>query len=221
MQEEEVVKLFKRQNRSKYVLAENYNILMESIKKFETDPSILTETKDGEFKFRQFLKELLRLFHNYTASVISHRDHTYQLKNKLDNEQLNEEYNIELEKRNIPKKTSFIQDLRNFTLHRSLPLVDIEGQFSSGQEGAPKVIGKQKLLLKKERLLLWDKWSAESKKYIENSKDKINLKTECTKYQTTIEDFDDWFWQKLEELYPVAMKKFKQTGIRQVKIDFS
>jgi hypothetical protein len=111
----------------------------------------------------QFNGTLILLLHNYVASAAMLTDHSRRLMRDRTGDLHNafSEMKAELLK-NL--EVPFIQGLRNFMLHRSLPVLGQTLNISDFGTGGPQF--KMTVELSAKKLLEWDGWQAASKAFI-------------------------------------------------------
>lgn len=155
--------------------------------------------------------EVNRLFHNFLAAAKSLIDHTRVfVDDHYKDTSLAQAYakKVQSELAQDPL-CRFIQDLRNYMLHKALPnssmsltISRIEG--SNAQDILTTVS------LGKEQLLQWDKWSSHSKLYLKNADKQIKISLLSREYGDKIIFFYDWFDAKLEKHHKNDMKEFQK-----------
>ena len=147
------------------------------------------------------INELLRLFHNYLASAKSLVDQTRVVVPAWykDHDFL-KEYNDQIASRFAGNPlTGFIEDLRNFSLHYSLPIINATFSFPSDRE-----TGKSTLffsfVLAKNGLLVWSRWN-KGKAYLSKAGDEIDIGELADAYYRQIADFHYWLVKRLQEIH--------------------
>jgi len=184
---------------SQYAVNRNYHELFKAMEFYENNLAIWEITK--RHQLNAFLREFLRLLHNYLASVYSLIEHTRMFCKELNNVELNSEYIVKLKELQNHVCVRFVRDLRTYSQHIQLPIISAKLSFTSGSEL------KQQILLSSEELLKWNKWHKDSKKYIESLKE-IDLKAVLSEFQTLIKCFYEWLYQKVTELYRKELDEF-------------
>jgi hypothetical protein len=182
-----------------YTLTINYDVLQDAIKSYENDWQIwAVENRD---RLESFQIEFTRRLHNYLSSVFSLLEHTYAFKNSLDNEKFNKRYSEQLEASDLSDKVTFLKDLRNYTQHYKLPFVTatLSYQATDIESGEGEI--EQTLSLNQEPLLEWDGWNSDSRAYLEELDDEIDIGAVAEDYQEAIIDFYDWFRECIEDIY--------------------
>jgi hypothetical protein len=183
---------------SQYILDKNYEDLLNLIEDYEKDLNLWSiEYRD---KLDSLQKEMLRLLHNYSLSIFSLIEHTRNFLRDLNNEKLSEGHKLLVKELKIDEKSLFIQELRNFVQHYKLPFISARMLVTVlNQTG--KGIYKQDILLDKTNLLDWKGWSRESRSYLENKKENIDLKEVVEIYHKWVKSFYTCFYELIKRLY--------------------
>lgn len=147
--------------------------------------------KVGSPEFEPFLDEVDRLLHNYLSAVASLRDHQRRLwkkKHPPDDPVVAAEYDIQRATAFADPVCAFVQDLRNYTLHRQLPVA--QGQLHVDVQGDVFDAG---VTLVRDQLLEGVRWSTDAKKYLSAAPDAIRLRETVASYTDAVEQFYRWF----------------------------
>lgn len=122
---------------SHYIFMTNYNQLKNSLELFNTKEvdSNIWAIKNRD-KLNQFQIEVIRLFHNYLASVKSLVDHTRIMVREVHgNKKFSREYELKKQEIFVNSPLScFVQDLRNYILHKGIPETIAEKKFGESNE---------------------------------------------------------------------------------------
>ncbi|MCX6681043.1 MAG: hypothetical protein NTX42_11875 [Methanothrix sp.] len=189
---------------SHYIFMSNYNQLKNSLELFNRKEvsSNIWAIKNRD-NLNQFQIEVIRLFHNYLASVKSLIDHTRIMVNEVyGNNDFSKEYILKI--KDVFANSSlarFVQDLRNYILHKGIPVMLAQMKSKESEET-------NSILLDLSSLRSWDGWKAKSKEYLNNAKDHINLYEIIVAYESLVINFFDWFQRRQNELYS---EEFEQT----------
>jgi len=133
----------------------NYNELKNYIKKCNQTgiEKIFVNQKYGDYIEIQFN----RLLHNYLASVKSLMEHTYSYVNTKP--ELKKEWNsIAKQKFNVGC-ADFVKQLRNYAQHYKIPILSPVYTLTLISKKSKEYNPSYKILLNKDILLEWDKWS--------------------------------------------------------------
>jgi hypothetical protein len=178
-QGEKIHQLVNDLNRSREMLDREYDDLIYSIEEFEdTDP--ISRLNEGNNRLIEFTRHL----HSYLSMCHSLREHSYRIRNKVDIDGIDEEYSENLQETKLATEGSFVSDFRNYIQHRRIPVVT----------GKAKSDGKSEILLNKDELLDWDKWSPEAETRLDQLEAEFGVRDEIEHYQNINEEFYDWFY---------------------------
>ena len=183
-----------------YAVNRNYREFSIAITNFEGNIAIWDVKKRNELQ--TFLREISRLLHNYLSSTFSLIRHTSKLCNDLRCNELRKEYDKKVSDFNSNDCVFFIKDLRNFVQHVGLP-----PPTASISPVHHNVGFRSRILLSKQRLLSWKGWKAGSKRYSRASQD-IDLKVVINQYQSLLNQFYMWFYQRVIQQDPREFEEF-------------
>lgn len=163
---------------------------------------IALQTNKGKTIALEAMTEFTRLLHNYLASIYMLRDVTNAwVRRHIKDSEFLEIYQNEITNRfsnNVQAK--FLEDLRNFTLHRTLPLSIPELIFQEISEHA--LNSSLRLVLVKSHLLEWDKWSTVGKKLFDMQPEgEIDIMSICRQYNVNVTEFHQWLFWQVRELF--------------------
>jgi len=148
--------------------------------------------------FELFRKESARLLHNYLSAWFSLREQTYAAEKALAGTPLLSEIKLKKgEMFNDNSENSFIQGLRNYIQHRSLPLIQSKSSVSF-EFGQPDFEIDHSLYLDTTELVKWDGWQIPAKQYLDDNPEKIPIKETVKRNFSHIESFNLWLIQRLE-----------------------
>ena len=141
---------------------------------------------DERKNLENLIDETSRLFHNFIASTESLLDHTdkvidksySQFRNKYDKKK--EEY---IKSQSISK---FVKDLRQYTIHYTLPLKELEISFSFAEDID---FG---MKINTEYLEKWSGWSKKSKSYFQGLGKSFSVLDLVNGYFVLIQNFYGW-----------------------------
>jgi hypothetical protein len=149
-------------------------------------------------KLQQVHKEIIRYFHNYLAGAKSLVDHTrIFIKEYYRNSQISHEYEsrVKAEFASDPF-TQFVQDLRNYMLHKGIPSTQMGLKVS--KDNPPDC----SVFLSLSVLRDWDRWNKFSKKYLMSLTDeKLRLKNIVQDYGRKVSQFYDWLLARLLDVH--------------------
>ena len=153
--------------------------------------------------------EMQRLFSNFLSSAFSLRDHLYALRNMYYEgteivDSIQNYIDAYFKGNGI---TSFIQDFRNFVVHRGYPRMNKKLNFDSSSIS-------NDLTFNKKELLKYNRWNALSKKYIDEMGENKKLIDVVCEYNEIIEAyynnilkmFKEYHYKELHELKEIKDK---------------
>jgi len=173
----------KLHERSLHVFGGNFADLMR-ILNFVEDINNISAVWAEEKRHDQdfYHREVVRHFHNFLSAAQSLVEHTrIFMKGAHEGQPIYERYKLQVENQfaNDPS-ARFIQDLRNYFLHRGIPAstMRLSGNFESGTLPVSSV------LLKVQELRKWTRWTPKSREYLDGCKDDLSLRIVVETYQS-------------------------------------
>ncbi|MEV4635242.1 hypothetical protein AB0J79_18615 [Rhodococcus coprophilus] len=156
----------------------------------------------------EYKQELVRLFHNYLAAVGSLRDIQRTIHRKLwpEKDESNQDDGDGSNQKTIWEETvyqpkvqeyfstdefSFLQNLRNYTLHYSLPVPAGSTTLSWGQDRP--LTHENRLLLRSSSLLKYKKWPGPAKRFLREQAERFEFHPIIERYAVAVEKFFHWF----------------------------
>jgi hypothetical protein len=158
-------------------------------------------------EFLRVFEELTRLLHNFTASAKTLIDHTRTHIHRLyDGQPFVNEYESKIaEKFTSSPIQRFVQDLRNYTQHYTLPAVGRSMSWSRGQEYYNIMY-----YLDVKELRKWGNWSPESQQYIDAFREKLSLKQLADDYFSLVNEFYRWLDRREREINSEKLDRYRQ-----------
>jgi hypothetical protein len=153
-------------------------------------------------KLETVINETLRLLHNYLASAKSLVDQTrVVIRTWYKETEFLKEYEAQIISRfgNNPM-TGFIEDLRNFNLHYSIPVTNATFSIQIDKETGLDTFN-HSFVLVKSSLLEWSGWTEKGKTFLSASNDEIEIGSLVDGYYEQILDFHSWLVNKLQEIH--------------------
>jgi len=154
--------------------------------------------------------EVMRLFHNFLASAKSLIDHTrvfveeYYINSAL-KQTYQQKINTDFAKDPLMK---FVQDLRNYMLHRALPQgsmsLTIKRNTETGSHDMVSTVS-----IDKKKLLLWENWTKPSLSFITAADSEIKISTLSTAYGEKVLAFSEWLDSELQRHHESDIKAFE------------
>lgn len=178
----------------------NYDELIRLSKEFD-QPVVFREmalqTDKGEEIALDTVIEFTRLLHNFLASAKMLVEVTRRwVRQQFAGSEFLDTYQTEVSKRfenNV--QAQFLEDLRNFTLHRTLPLSIPELRMQKVSENRLK--SSLGIVLLKDYLLEWDNWSDLGRMQIGMAfEGEVDILSISKQYFDNVTEFNQWlFWQ--------------------------
>ncbi len=189
------------------IFRKNYAELTRLQQKFDQPLNfreLALQTDKGREIAQDTFIEFTRLLHNFLASAKMLVDVTRRwVRQQFENSEFLEFYEKEVAARfanNV--QAQFLEDLRNFTLHRTLPLSRPELRFQEIDEHTLK--SSLGIVLLKKYLLEWKNWSELGRIQISMAfEGEVDIISICKQYFENVTEFNRWlFWQVRERLDP-------------------
>ncbi|MFT0803255.1 hypothetical protein VSK91_19640 [Bacillus swezeyi] len=186
---------------SKYVFEKNHEELCKTIDLFKSDYNkAIKRIKISQGKgLNPFLYEISRLLHNYLASgktLIDHSRKIFQDEYEHKHLAFSEVYQNKIKEIFVESPLAkFIQDIRNYSVHRSIPISGASYEIASSNRGLTEVF------LVKKNLLEWDRWTKKAKEYLNACEEEIDLVQLINEYTEKVKAFQEWFRSKQMEIH--------------------
>ena len=189
---------------TRYVFVGNYRELIDLIDESERiwfDIPVRDPFTRHSPETLERLAEISRLLYNFLAIAFSLKDHTNRIVDLVFTESLYKAYEDQVQITFVEQPlTRFIQDLRNYSLHRKLP---IAGAQTTLQNNAPVTTT---MFLSKQKLLEWKDWSRNSKKFLEVYDSHIPIKNCIGEYYKIVKQFHQWLETYFFTIYVQPIK---------------
>ena len=189
-----------------YVFSANFTELKQALN-FYSDPmniGVIWSEKNRD-KLESLVLEILRFLHNFTASVKSLVDHSRIIMKELYKDQpFLIEYQRRVEEVFSDDFSKFIQKLRDYVLHNRLPAATPTFKWSQSQEFDNQII------LHRDHLLEWSGWCSQSKKYLSEQGEQLNLDTLITEYNDKVNSFYGWFETAQNDIHKIEFEEMNR-----------
>jgi hypothetical protein len=184
--------------------AQELTNLVEEINKPDKVSVIVFPGNNPEYK--TYLQEITRLFHNFVASAFSLVEHARVIYKTVHTPlQRFPEYETEVKARFVKNPLArFVQDMRNFCLHKELPVFWSRYTFKRGGDIQARIHFVANDLLK------WDNLSKEARQYIASVSNEIDMYQVVIDYAATVEGFYQWLFRRLGDIYTHETKAVNQ-----------
>jgi hypothetical protein len=182
------------------ILSRNFAELSKALLHFENLNNALElmdqNNRDATEKFHN---EISRLLHNFLSSGKTLIDHTRIFVNKnYSGSKIFQLYTNKIKNEFVNDGLSrFIQDLRNFILHRGLPY--------TGLILKPDL--KTTVYLDRDLMLDWDKWTTLSRNYLLSQSEKIRIYDFVDAYAKKVDAFNHWLNREMKNYHEKDLKE--------------
>lgn len=155
--------------------------------------------------------EAVRLFHNYLSSVATLRDMqrvTHRsvwpaklpIERRIDERDSRTIWEVEFYRPAVEElfgddDINFLFDLRNCSLHRTVPIMSVGTTWSEGPSGG--VTQFNTVTLKRSELDKYKKWTGASKRYLGTQNSDVEFLALIEKHSQRARRFYQWFWDKV------------------------
>lgn len=155
----------------------------------------------------EFLREIVRMIHNFVASAKSLIDHTRRIYNKQykkSNSMPDYEMVINETFAKDPL-SSFLGDLRRYCQHYKAPNIELEAFFKT-MEHEPSFA----FYLRKDDLLTFKDWTSPSKKFLNQIENEVDFLEVAGLYRDKVLKFHTWFNNKRKEIHTEEIERFQE-----------
>jgi len=183
----------------------NYDELVHHLDHLN-DPteSLFMYSSEQRENLERLIDEASRLFHNFLASAQSLVDHTRNIVNRLySNQEFIKEYKEKIDRdiTNNPVRR-FVQDLRNYTLHYTLPIPALQIEFAEDIEMSVR--------LDVEILKRWNRWDKISTSYLERLEESFCLISLSNEYFALVEQFYQWLTERQTQIHKSDLENLQK-----------
>jgi hypothetical protein len=187
------------------VFAGNYNELIHYLEHLKNPRKSLSlyNNIDKQKEVNLLIDETSRLFHNFIASAKTLVDHTRVIVERLySNQEFIKEYQAKIDQdlSNNPVQ-KFVQNLRNYTQHYTLPIPELKIEFGEDIE--------MSMCLDVNILKQWGGWG-KLRSYLETLGDNLSLISLSNEYFALIEKFYLWLTERQEQLHKSDLENLQK-----------
>ena len=186
-----------------HIYDRNFKILDQMLEAF-SDPEIMLRIWDvdkrADLDFA--LIELVTYLHNYLAGFITLVDHSRIMMNRSYSDQsIIHEYQKRISSEFVNDPLAcFINNLRNYMLHYSLPSTFSEFHITQDPKSGKEII-QTRATIKKDGLLYWSGWSRKAVEFLDKSDDDIELLEVIRAHEKKVRNFNEWLIEELNNLH--------------------
>lgn len=181
-----------------YIFETNFAELHKLFIMVKDEKNIIEIIRTGNKEvFNAYSYEFTRHFFNFIVATKAYIDQTRRWINKYYKEtELKQFYDEKIKEYFIDNNLcKFIQELRNYQSHYTIPFTSYNASFSNSGPSSFMIS------VKKDRLLEYDKWSMGARAYIEEFEDDINVEIFCYEYYKLVNKFYEEFWEKIKIIH--------------------
>jgi len=183
----------------------NYGDLKRALA-WARDPRQWPHLWDERHKYRlvRFNKEISRLLHNFVTAAKSLVEHTRNfMRSNYASTDFFEEYQARVDRYfAYDPLIQFVQDLRNYMLHKSLTAASLILKTGDG-----RLAEKSYVALAPNKLREWDKWTAEARPYLDGLDDERSLEEVVDAYRDKVMKLWMWFGPRLGQEHLEAYRE--------------
>ena len=187
------------------IFRKNYDELLRLQKDFDQPLNfneIAMQTDRGKEIAQDTILEFTRLLHNFLASAKMLVDVTRRwVRQQFADSEFLDKYQKEVSDRfanNV--QAQFLKDLRNYTLHRTLPISIPELRMQQADEHTLK--SSLGIVLLKGYLLEWKNWSELGRMQIDMAfEGEVDIMSVCSQYFNNETSFTKWLFWQVRELF--------------------
>jgi hypothetical protein len=202
------------------VFVPNWRELLTLLARAATDVGLALELAQNVHRSDvrdRFEAEVIQRLHNYVASTMTLVDHTRRImrdRSGMIAEEFVRRKSLLLANPEVP----FIQDLRNFTLHRSLPLLG--HTLSMTNWNTPERQMTSEVELSVAELTAWDGWSSRSRAFLQTQGRAVVLRPVIQRHGEVVSAINSWLLIMLEKANESALEEVNQLIVERNAIVF-
>jgi hypothetical protein len=194
---------------TRYIFTDNADKLIQHFND-HSDPIAYSQSV-AEGTKPQVMREAARLLHNFLAGASTLIDQTRVfISDHYLGTDVNKEFKSRIDRNFLHNPLSqFVKDLRNFMMHCGLPPVERHLTMARSSEVPSGTLSAETgFRLRKAELQKWDAWKADSKHFLEQQGDFIDLMDLVVRYRILIDTFHNEFDALLQEHHKDDLAKF-------------
>lgn len=188
-----------------FIFQGNFEELMNQIELFKKPSSLILQDVRNDDELNKVFELVTRLLHNYLSSAFTLVEHTRifvrELYSKEEFSEFKSEYDSKIKTGFAENPLHrFMQELRNYTLHKELPIVGCT--LNLNEIKADLIIDFSKLRNNFD-------WSSLAKEYIASKGEDEKLENTILEYFNLVLDLHDWLYKRQLEIHS---KEFKEAN---------
>lgn len=193
------------------VLVPNRDALLALLDQAASDPTLAVELFQNVRRpvvRMRFEGAVMRALHNYVASAMALVEHSRRIMRGRSGPIVDE---FEGRKHEViaNPEVPFIQHLRNYVLHRSLPFIGNEVHV----QPRPGVLATSEIKLSVRELLGWDGWPASTRRFIESHGDALTLRPVIHSHGELAVALNIWLYEQLADANASALDEVNELQV--------
>lgn len=170
----------------------------------DSDHALRLMAVDNREAGQQAHRELNRFVHNFVTGAMTLVDHTRNfMRENYEGASVKHDYDNHVKEAFVSEPiVQFVQNLRNYFVHKGLPDSEIFMEFKSGADGASAGGTLETgIRYRTGTFLQWDGWNAPAKRYMESAGEFIDIHAFTVAYLEKILAFQGWLDGALDEFH--------------------
>ena len=191
----------------RYTFSKNSLELRDKLREYEDPVRAFARTgASKKIGNEQFRADIIRHFHNFLAGAKSLVDHTRNYIHEVyDKDGLVREFDDRVKQTfGTNGFVSFVHDLRNYMLHKGIPIV---GATMSMQQGEPPTFA---FYLRLTRMRSWNGWTPRSKAYLAMVSEQVRVAHIVEPYMEIVIPFHKWLTEKRKEADEPVLQELRK-----------
>ena len=190
------------------IFSDNYDEMkkmLEELKKKEIYIKLIP--LDRRREMQHVLRHIIRRLLNFVASAMMLVDHTRAtISDYYQGTEFEEKYNSRKDTTFVDNPLhSFIQGLRNYSLHYQLPLAN--ARFEAYREKLDQPFSERlSFVLIRDQLLTWQGWNSRTREYLNSVDKEIDISGLIDSYFQLVYSFHDWMHSELQIYHSNELK---------------
>jgi hypothetical protein len=190
-----------------YTFSKNGLELRDKLREYEDPARALAQmAANKQVRNEQYRADTIRHFHNFLAGAKSLVEHTRNYINEVyGQDELANEYKQRVKLTfGTNGFVAFVHDLRNYMLHKGIPIV---GETMEIQQGQPPTFA---FYLRLTRMRTWNGWTPLSRSYLNVLSEQIRVAHIVEPYMEIVVPFHRWLSQRRKDADRPALLELKK-----------
>ena len=166
-------------------------------------------------------REVARLIHNFVAAALTLVEHTRNfMREHYGSTALFEAYQARITAEFAPDPLhKFVQDLRNYMLHKGLPPSEMFLNIESNPDMPGSGVMETGIRIKAAPLLEWDGWSGPAQRFIEESGEYVEIRAFAESYSNKVAAFHEWLHGELDRFHAADLEELRSLHHEMNRLD--